>query len=307
MRSTVLIAVLCLTALSWAGAAQGPAAQPAESGLQIRLVEALRVPHVNVRYQTVKHLPKADYEGWQMSADGLFGETMSELPKDPGAGLLELLLVATNTGQHEVKLEFTKPKLELLTREALMPWEWLFPGIYDGYEDLARVLSLSGKPPEEGSAFVQLSCEGDCYCPLKGGRQTWLALIYPLPRNVKEANLFVGTSNAIPVKIPQPGPSELSAWATNAAALPLLTAREAVTNELRRWLAERARLAARSNELAVLREEVQKMRDELGVQSRLDMIRLGLSGLSSTNSARPAVPPAPAPPAPATNPPVQKP
>lgn len=54
--------------------------------------------------------------------------------------------------------------------------------------------------------------------------------------------------------------------------------REQLQRELKRLLAEKAELERRFNDLAMLREQVKKLKEELSVARRLDFIRRGLYG-----------------------------
>ncbi len=54
--------------------------------------------------------------------------------------------------------------------------------------------------------------------------------------------------------------------------------REQLQRELKRLLAEKAELERRFNDLALLREQVKKLKEELSVARRLDFIRRGLYG-----------------------------
>ena len=54
--------------------------------------------------------------------------------------------------------------------------------------------------------------------------------------------------------------------------------RAVLEKELKRLLAEKAELERRFNDLALLRKQVQKLKDELSISRRLDFIRKGLYG-----------------------------
>lgn len=54
--------------------------------------------------------------------------------------------------------------------------------------------------------------------------------------------------------------------------------REVLKKELRRLLAEKAELERKFNDLAILREQVRKLKEELSIAKRLDFIRRGLYG-----------------------------
>jgi len=54
--------------------------------------------------------------------------------------------------------------------------------------------------------------------------------------------------------------------------------REQLQRELKRLLAEKAELERKFNDLAMLRDQVRKLREELSVARRIDMIRRGLYG-----------------------------
>ena len=54
--------------------------------------------------------------------------------------------------------------------------------------------------------------------------------------------------------------------------------REALKKELKRLIAEKAELEKKFNDLAVLREQVRKLKEELSIARRLDFIRRGLYG-----------------------------
>lgn len=54
--------------------------------------------------------------------------------------------------------------------------------------------------------------------------------------------------------------------------------REVLKKELRRLIAEKAELEKKFNDLAVLREQVRKLKEELSIARRLDFIRRGLYG-----------------------------
>jgi len=54
--------------------------------------------------------------------------------------------------------------------------------------------------------------------------------------------------------------------------------RDQLQKELRRLLAEKADLERRFNDLAALREQVRKLKDELNIARRIDLIRRGLYG-----------------------------
>jgi hypothetical protein len=54
--------------------------------------------------------------------------------------------------------------------------------------------------------------------------------------------------------------------------------REALRKELKRLVAEKAELERKFNDLAVLREQVRKLREELAIARRLDFIKRGLYG-----------------------------
>jgi len=54
--------------------------------------------------------------------------------------------------------------------------------------------------------------------------------------------------------------------------------REALKRELKRLVAEKAELEKKFNDLAILREQVRKLKEELSIATRLDFIRRGLYG-----------------------------
>jgi chromosome segregation ATPase len=54
--------------------------------------------------------------------------------------------------------------------------------------------------------------------------------------------------------------------------------REALKKELKRLLAEKAELERKFNDLAILREQVRRLKEELAVSRRLDFIKRGLYG-----------------------------
>ena len=54
--------------------------------------------------------------------------------------------------------------------------------------------------------------------------------------------------------------------------------REALKKELKRLIAEKAELEKKFNDLAILREQVRKLKEELSIARRLDFIRRGLYG-----------------------------
>ena len=54
--------------------------------------------------------------------------------------------------------------------------------------------------------------------------------------------------------------------------------REVLKKELRRLIAEKAELEKKFNDLAVLRDQVRKLKEELSIAKRLDFIRRGLYG-----------------------------
>jgi chromosome segregation ATPase len=79
--------------------------------------------------------------------------------------------------------------------------------------------------------------------------------------------------------------------------------REFLLRELKRLQAEKAELEKQFNDLAVLREQVNKLKDELSIARRLEWIRRGIYGTGSHKGAEglthPALQPQPA--RPATN------
>ncbi len=72
--------------------------------------------------------------------------------------------------------------------------------------------------------------------------------------------------------------------------------------ELKRLQAEKAELERQFNDLAVLREQVRKLRDELSIAKRIDWIRRGILGTDMKGGERmmAALRPSPPPPAPTT-------
>lgn len=56
--------------------------------------------------------------------------------------------------------------------------------------------------------------------------------------------------------------------------------RELLKKELQRLLAEKAELERKFNDLAILREQVRKLKEELSIANRLDFIRRGLYGFN---------------------------
>lgn len=54
--------------------------------------------------------------------------------------------------------------------------------------------------------------------------------------------------------------------------------RELLKKELKRLMAEKAELEKKFNDLAVLREQVKKLKEELSIRTRMDFIRRGLYG-----------------------------
>jgi chromosome segregation ATPase len=63
--------------------------------------------------------------------------------------------------------------------------------------------------------------------------------------------------------------------------------RAGLQKELKRLLAEKAELERKFNDLAVLREQVSKLREELAISHRLDFIRRGLYAFSPENKGGP--------------------
>jgi len=61
--------------------------------------------------------------------------------------------------------------------------------------------------------------------------------------------------------------------------------REFLLKELKRLQAEKAELERQFNDLAVLREQVKKLKDDLSIARRLDWIRRGLYGLTERKGA----------------------
>jgi septal ring factor EnvC (AmiA/AmiB activator) len=61
--------------------------------------------------------------------------------------------------------------------------------------------------------------------------------------------------------------------------------REFLLKELKRLQAEKAELERQFNDMAVLREQVRKLRDELSISRRLDWIRRGLYGITAKGGA----------------------
>jgi len=74
--------------------------------------------------------------------------------------------------------------------------------------------------------------------------------------------------------------------------------REALKKELKRLIAEKADLEKKFNDLAILREQVRKLKEELSIARRLEFIRRGLYGFEKKGAQllqegiRPKAPPA---------------
>jgi len=201
MKTSILIAGMILTA-QLAVYSQESKGQPSDQGLQIEVKEVAPIPDVHARYGLVKKIPKADYQSWRTEGEFHYGRITEKVPKDLAASLVELLVIVKNTGNNEVKFDNKNMKL-IVSGGSVEPWEYLFPGLYDSYETLARNLGLSNeRTPEQDSYFLKTSYNGNCYCPLKAGQQTWLDLIYKVPKNTINGRLSLGVSNPITVKIP---------------------------------------------------------------------------------------------------------
>jgi chromosome segregation ATPase len=77
--------------------------------------------------------------------------------------------------------------------------------------------------------------------------------------------------------------------------------REFLLRELKRLQAEKAELEKQFNDLAVLREQVNRLKDELSIARRLDWIRRGIYGTTAQKGAEALMKPVPPPAAPGTN------
>jgi hypothetical protein len=176
------------------------AGQPSEQGLQIEIKAVARVPHVNARYALVKKIPEADYQPWHPGAGFVSQNIFGPIPKDLGS-LVELLVIARNTGIEELKLENKDMKLTVSGR-SMEPWEYLFADVYMSYEGLARRLSVSEGSHQQESEYMSNNFFGSCYSRLKSGEQTWLVLIYRVPEKNIYGKLSLGASSPITVKLP---------------------------------------------------------------------------------------------------------
>ena len=77
--------------------------------------------------------------------------------------------------------------------------------------------------------------------------------------------------------------------------------REFLLKELKRLQAEKAELEKQFNDLAVLRDQVRKLKEELSIAKRLEWIRRGIYGAQTQKGAEALIRPAPTAPAAGTN------
>jgi hypothetical protein len=171
------------------------------SGLQFDVKEVSVLPHVGARFKTMKLIPAGDYENWRMDAGSVVSQQVVSVPKQPDSMWIETLVLVRNNGGNDEKLDFKNPQLQLASGGSIKPWEHLFAGMAD-YQGLVGVLGLSDKAPGPDANAVHLNVEGTLYCNLKSKQQTWIIMVFQVPKSAKDGKLSISNYPPTALKIP---------------------------------------------------------------------------------------------------------
>ena len=170
-----------------------------KAGFQIEVKEVSVLPHIDARYKTMKLLPSADYQNWGMDRGSRVEQVVVEVPVQQDSIWIEALVLIKNDSTDDAKFNFKTPTLELNGGKSIEAWEHLFAGMAD-YDGLVRVLGLSDKAPDKNT--IHLNVEGTLYCNLKSKQQTWMILLFQVPKNAKEGKLTINNYPTSTLKIP---------------------------------------------------------------------------------------------------------
>lgn len=193
----------------------GPSAQPEarkaevpkvsiQDGIEIE--SRVRQPeHVLDRFGFVKDLNQSDYVAWRIQAGGVFGQMVAEFDTSPDRHYVESLLLLTNKGDIDRRVDIANVFLEDGANQ-LLPWEALPGNAFDSYEELARYVGLSPSAPIEKTMITFNTAQdhkwrGAFYTTLKPGQKAWVDFIFLVPNTLHSAKLHFGPKPWNPIDV----------------------------------------------------------------------------------------------------------
>jgi hypothetical protein len=148
---------------------------------------------VRSRYQTVARLAASEYQVWGIKKGGVLEEGAARYTPSADKKLVEVLVMFENRGDKEQTVDISAITLVTSGGNA-EPWEVLLGGTYENYAKLAERLRLArGAPtPDTREEIVpKMTAKGPLYCALGPQQRTWLAVVFLVPRDVREARLSI--------------------------------------------------------------------------------------------------------------------
>jgi hypothetical protein len=147
-------------------------------------------------------VPKGTYRPWAMDAGSVVAQEVVSLPKGEDDVWIEALILVRNIGTKNDRFAFKSPHIELGNGQKIEPWEYLPAGLAGSYDDIAHTLQLSDKAPAKGSNEVHLRLGGDFYSELKSKQQTWVIMIFQVPKEAKDGKLSISSLPPTAIDIP---------------------------------------------------------------------------------------------------------
>ena len=152
------------------------------------------------RYGVLSTFPKGTYQPWHMTAGSVVNRTVAKVPDDKDKKIVEILVYVSNNGARTQTFRFENVGIAIPGHDTVAPFEFLFAGVVGDHDELSQALSL-GKKAEDKSMMIKLSIEGGLSCDLKPKEKTWMALVFLVPRDSKDAALRLGKMPPIAVTL----------------------------------------------------------------------------------------------------------
>lgn len=191
------------TAVQKAKSISLPTSAQLTSNLKIVVHQVVRPNHARARYGTVKNLPDATYEDWEMTRGSIFSETVKKLEQPPGTVLLEIMALIQNEGDNNDEVRIRGFELVFDTM-SIKPWELLPGNVFGSYDRMAEKLHLSDQPPDAGELLVMIEFGGGLICSLDAGKRTFIAIIFAVPKDLEIARLKIEGEETLIAQIDVP-------------------------------------------------------------------------------------------------------
>jgi hypothetical protein len=157
-------------------------------------VQDVAVPiSVRSRYQPVARLAAGEYQIWGIKKGGVLEEGATRYTPSADKKLVEVLVLFENHSDKEQTVDISGLTLATSGGNA-EPWEVVPGATFENYAKLAERLRLArGAPtPDTREEIVhKLTVKGPLYCTLGPQQRTWLAAVFLVPRDVREARLAI--------------------------------------------------------------------------------------------------------------------